>query len=91
MAIGSFGSKIVVQMLIIRRSRVYPSLTSPRVRELTNWTVYPGDSITSTFSLNTATNVWTDAWSLSPGATGAAAGQKAQTGTVTNNFGTLET
>jgi hypothetical protein len=51
--------------------------------------VYPGDSITSTFSLDTSTSTWTDTWSLTPGTTGTAAGQTAQSGTLSNNFGKI--
>ncbi|KAE8451492.1 hypothetical protein EG329_003565 [Mollisiaceae sp. DMI_Dod_QoI] len=47
--------------------------------------VYPGDSITSTFSLGTNAQ-WTDNWSLSPGPAGQAAGQTAQSGSSGNSF-----
>jgi len=46
--------------------------------------VYPGDSITSTFSLNDG--LWTDAWSLTPGSTGLANGQTPQSGSSSNSF-----
>ncbi|TVY29429.1 hypothetical protein LHYA1_G001862 [Lachnellula hyalina] len=46
--------------------------------------VYPGDSITSTFSLDNG--LWTDAWSLAPGAIGSANGQIPQTGSSSNSF-----
>ncbi|CZR57000.1 uncharacterized protein PAC_06889 [Phialocephala subalpina] len=48
--------------------------------------VYPGDMITSTFSLGSNTQ-WTDGWSLSPGPAGQAAGQIAQSGSSGNSFG----
>ncbi|RDL39728.1 Uncharacterized protein BP5553_04068 [Venustampulla echinocandica] len=47
--------------------------------------VYPGDTITSVFTVDGG-GIWTDAWSLVPGATGLAAGQKAQSGSTSNNF-----
>ncbi|TVY81635.1 hypothetical protein LSUE1_G002628 [Lachnellula suecica] len=46
--------------------------------------VYPGDTITSTFSLNNG--VWTDSWSLVPGATGSANGQQAHSGSSGQAF-----
>jgi len=46
--------------------------------------VYPGDSITSTFTLGSGG--WTDSWSLSPGSTGKAAGQTSQSGSSSNTF-----
>ena len=46
--------------------------------------VYPGDSITSAFSLDNG--LWTDSWSLAPGATGLANGQIPQTGSSSNSF-----
>ncbi|KAL2075699.1 hypothetical protein VTL71DRAFT_642 [Oculimacula yallundae] len=48
-------------------------------------TVWPGDSITSTFSMG-ANSVWTDSWSLSPGLAGQAAGQRSQSGSSSNSF-----
>ncbi|KAG4431263.1 hypothetical protein IFR05_013251 [Cadophora sp. M221] len=47
--------------------------------------VWPGDSITSTFTMG-ANSVWTDSWSLSPGSAGQAAGQRAQAGSSSNSF-----
>ncbi|KAH7419186.1 hypothetical protein BKA64DRAFT_737409 [Cadophora sp. MPI-SDFR-AT-0126] len=49
-------------------------------------TFYPGDSITSTFTMG-ANSVWTDNWSLSPGSVGQAAGQRAQAGSSSESFG----
>ncbi|KAN0098514.1 hypothetical protein V8E51_014177 [Hyaloscypha variabilis] len=46
--------------------------------------VYPGDSITSTFTLGPAG--WTDSWSLSPGSTGRSSGQNSQSGSSSNTF-----
>ncbi|TVY32737.1 hypothetical protein LSUB1_G007981 [Lachnellula subtilissima] len=51
---------------------------------LTGCIVYPGDSITSTFSLDNG--LWTDAWSLTPGATGSSNGQIPQIGSSSNSF-----
>ncbi|KAG4423003.1 hypothetical protein IFR04_003915 [Cadophora malorum] len=48
--------------------------------------VYPGDSITSTFTMG-ANSVWTDSWSLSPGSVGQAAGQRPQAGSSSESFG----
>jgi hypothetical protein len=48
--------------------------------------VYPGDSITSTFTTDNSGS-WTDSWSLTPGSTGLSAGQKAQSGSTSQNFG----
>ncbi|KAL5329093.1 hypothetical protein ACEPPN_002602 [Leptodophora sp. 'Broadleaf-Isolate-01'] len=50
--------------------------------------VWPGDSITSIFTMG-ANSVWTDSWSLSPGSAGQAAGQRAQAGSSSNSFGVL--
>lgn len=47
--------------------------------------VYPGDSITSTFTMG-ANSVWTDSWSLSPGSVGQAAGQRPQAGSSSESF-----
>ncbi|KAK0128706.1 hypothetical protein ONS95_000661 [Cadophora gregata] len=47
--------------------------------------VWPGDSITSTFTMG-ANSVWTDSWSLTPGSAGQAAGQKAQAGSSSESF-----
>jgi hypothetical protein len=57
-----------------------PSLSSA----LTKRKVYPGDSITSTFTLGSGG--WTDSWSLSPGSAGASAGQISQSGSSSNTF-----
>ena len=58
-----------------------PSLSSA----LTKRKVYPGDSITSTFTQGSGG--WTDSWSLSPGSAGASAGQISQSGSSSNTFG----
>ncbi|CAG8956478.1 hypothetical protein HYFRA_00003864 [Hymenoscyphus fraxineus] len=47
--------------------------------------VYPGDSITSTFTQD-GNGVWTDSWSYNPGPNGAAAGSPPQSGSTTENF-----
>ena len=48
--------------------------------------MYPGDSITSTFTVD-GNSVWTDSWSLQPGPAGSAAGQTPQSGSTSQNFG----
>ncbi|KUJ21840.1 uncharacterized protein LY89DRAFT_729341 [Mollisia scopiformis] len=53
--------------------------------QATSVRVYPGDSITSTFSVG-ANAQWTDTWSISPGAAGRAAGATAQSGSSGNSF-----
>ncbi|KAG9239090.1 hypothetical protein BJ875DRAFT_436897 [Amylocarpus encephaloides] len=47
--------------------------------------VYPGDAITSTFTVD-GNSVWTDSWSLQPGPAGSAAGQTPQSGSTSQNF-----
>jgi len=47
-------------------------------------TVYPGDTITSTFTLNNG--LWTDTWQLVPGSQGQANGQNPQVGSSSNQF-----
>jgi hypothetical protein len=53
---------------------------------LTEDTVYPGDSVTITFTLQSGTT-WKQTWSVAPGAIGIAAGAPATSGTYSFTFG----
>ena len=82
-------------LLIVNQSRLQSS-GYQRYRLQTSWSgslpnfllVYPGDSITSTFTTDN-NGSWTDSWSLSPGPQGVSVGQKAQSGSTSQNFGEL--
>ena len=50
-------------------------------------TVYEGDVISSTFTLNPTTAVWTDVTSIVPGSTGVNAGETASGSTTTTVIG----
>ncbi|PQE10914.1 hypothetical protein CJF32_00007749 [Rutstroemia sp. NJR-2017a WRK4] len=57
----------------------YDGATKPSYTELyfedTQPEVYPGDEITSTWTLDTRTNKWLDTWSVMPGPTGSKKGE----------------
>ncbi|KAF4631606.1 hypothetical protein G7Y89_g6522 [Cudoniella acicularis] len=56
-----------------------PNYNAPAIK------VYPGDSITSTFTLG-SNGYWTDAWTVTPGSVGTAAGEKVSSGSTSQNF-----